>query len=79
MKTRPERAGHRQANRGVATVIVLVLLFLMVAFIAGNSANLHSLELELRRVERLQLRKYQPGASTNAPPAARAVGHSQAK
>jgi hypothetical protein len=79
MRTCFETACNRQGNRASATVIVLVLLFLMVAFIAGNSANLHSLELELRRVERLQLRKYQPGASTNAPPVAPAVGPSRAK
>jgi len=77
MKTRPESAANRKANRGVATVVVLVLLFLMVAFIAGNSGNLHSLELELRRVERLQLRKYQPGASTNAPLLAPAIQGAQ--
>jgi hypothetical protein len=67
MKICPKAASNRKGNRGAATLIVLVLLFLMVAFIAGNSANLHSLELELRRVEHLQLRKYQPRPSTNAP------------
>jgi len=79
MKTRPQTLGHRRANRASAAVVVLALLFLMVAFIAGNSANLHSLELELRRVERLQLRKYQPGATTNALAAAPAEEPSRAK
>jgi len=79
MKTRLIPAGNRNGSRGSATVIVLALLFLMVAFIAGNSANLRSLELELRRVERIQLRKYQPRPGASALPARAALDRSPAK
>ena len=68
MKTRslPSPAARQ---RGAAALIVLILLFLMVAFIAGNSVTLHKLQRELRLVETRQLQRYSPKAPKASPSA----------
>lgn len=70
IRFRPSPAARQ---RGAAALIVLILLFLMVAFIAGNSVTLHKLKRELRLVETRQVQRYsaappksRPAASTNA-------------
>jgi cell division protein FtsB len=62
MKTRP--LDRRASRAGLATVVVLVLLFLVFAFIAGNALVLRNLKRELRRVEHVQQLKYLPPATT---------------
>ncbi len=60
----------RSTQSGIASVVVLILLFLMVAFLAGNSVVLSSLKRELVRLDRIQARQYPPPARTNSPPPA---------
>jgi len=47
-------------ERGSATVLVLTLLALLMAFAIGNSLVLHHLQADLKRVEHHQLEKYAP-------------------
>ena len=47
-------------ERGFATVLVLTLLALLLAFAIGNGLVLHHLRAELKRVEQHQLEKYAP-------------------
>jgi len=58
----------RWGERGVATLVVLMFLFLMMAFIWTNSAALSRLKSDLRLVEQRQLKKYQAPGATNAAP-----------
>ena len=47
-------------ERGSATLLVITLLTLLMAFAIGNSVVLHHLRAELKRVEHHQLEKYAP-------------------
>jgi len=68
ISTRCGRPATRGAERGTATLVVLVLLLLMAALIAINSSMVRQLKRELQRVEKVQLRKYDGRAVTNPPP-----------
>ncbi len=71
MKTRPN--SYPPARQlGAAALVVLILLFLMMAFIVGNSVTLHKLKRELRLVETRQTQRHsathskaRPAAATN--------------
>ena len=56
----------RRGERGSAAIVVLVLLFLIVAFAEGNSVTLRSLKRELQLLDERQLKKYGDAAVTNA-------------
>ncbi len=57
MKTVASTQGR---ERGSAVVVVLALLLLTLAFMAGNDVTLRSLRREMQIIEERQLRKYQP-------------------
>lgn len=57
MRTAPHARG---GQCGSAVVVVLALLLLIVAFLAGNDVTLRSLRRELQIVDERQLQKYQP-------------------
>jgi hypothetical protein len=72
MKTHPSPATRQ---RGTAIVVVLAVLVLIVAFMAGNNVTLRSLHREVQLIEKRQLRKYgrsdaASGAVGRATPAA---------
>ena len=54
----------RRGEQGLATLVVLMFLFLMMAFIWTNSAALSHLKSDLRLVEQRQLKKYQTPTAT---------------
>lgn len=64
MKLKPS-ARHRQ--RGVAVLVLLVLLVLIGAFMAANQVTLRSLHRELELLEHQQARKYGALAVMPAP------------
>ncbi len=64
MKLQPS-ARHRQ--RGVAVLVLLVLLVLIGAFMAANQVTLRSLHRELELLDRQQARKYGALAVKPAP------------
>ena len=66
MRTRSAHQHQRRGERGSAAIVVLVLLFLIVAFAAGNTVTLRSLKRELQLVEQRQLTKYGAAAVTNS-------------
>lgn len=53
-------ASNQGSERGSAVIVVLALLFLTLAFIAGNDVTLRSLRREMQIIEERQLRKYEP-------------------
>jgi hypothetical protein len=58
-------------ERGMAVVVVLAVLVLILAFMAGNNVTLRSLHREMQLIEQRQLRKYElphprPGAVRQA-------------
>ena len=61
----------RRGERGSATVLVLALVAMMMAFLTANQLVLHNLKRELRIVEQKQLKKFQPPAAKPAAPPAR--------
>lgn len=62
------RCDPRPEPRGSALIVVLAILFLVLAFMAGNDVTLRSLKRELQILERHQLEKYASPRSP-APPA----------
>jgi hypothetical protein len=65
MNTRLHPSASQSSNRGMATIAVIVILFVVLSFLAANTVALHNLKRELRRVEQLQLRRYGPALVTN--------------
>lgn len=59
------RAAGRRDERGTALLVVLALLVLIMAFMAGNNVTLRALKQELQILDKHQLQKYGPLASTN--------------
>ena len=51
---------------GSAAIVVLVLMFLILAFAQGNTVTLNSLKRELHLLDQQQLKKYGEAAVTNA-------------
>ena len=52
----------RRGERGFASVIVLILIFVMIALLLGNNRALHLLKRDLQRIEERQaLRASRPG------------------
>ena len=62
-------------EHGSATLVVFILLTIMVTLLVANSVTLHHLRMEMRLIEREQLKKY----GTNAPPALRAQPERRAR
>jgi len=67
MTYRSHRSITHRRPQGSATLVVLMFLLLMMAFVWSNSAALSHLKSDLRLLEQRQLRKYQAAGSTNAP------------
>jgi len=53
-------ASTQGSERGSAVIVVLALLLLILAFMAGNDVTLRSLRREMQIIEERQLRKYEP-------------------
>lgn len=64
------RITRPKSNRAFATLIVLLILAMMVAFVAANSSALFDLKREIKNVEKRQQLHWQKldAAKTNAPP-----------
>ncbi|HOB99696.1 MAG TPA: hypothetical protein PKM43_13270 [Verrucomicrobiota bacterium] len=63
-------ASTQGSERGSAVIVVLALLLLILAFMAGNDVTLRSLRREMQIIEERQLRKYEPpepGSSQTGP------------
>ena len=67
MNTRFPGSQRAAGQRGAASIVVLIMLFIMMAFIMGNSVALHNLKREIRRVEERQLRRWGMSPRTNVP------------
>lgn len=71
MKARPQAAPPRKASAphpeaGFASVVVLILTFVMIALLLGNTRVLEALKRDLQRVEQRQLARPANDASTAA-------------
>jgi hypothetical protein len=55
----------RVRQDGFAVVILLAMVILILAFLAGNDVTLRSLKREVQLIERKQLMRYPPGHATN--------------
>lgn len=63
-------ARKRQAQRGVAVIVVLALLAIILLYIGANARTLYYLGRELKLIERQQLQRLaQPLPRTNSIPA----------
>lgn len=49
----------RGSQRGIATVIVLVVFTVVLLLVLGNTVALHHLKREIQRVEKVQLEKFE--------------------
>ena len=61
-------ASTQGSERGSAVIVVLALLLLILAFMAGNDVTLRSLRREMQIIEERQLRKYEPPESGDSRP-----------
>ena len=60
----------KSGRRGSAVIVVLALLVLIMAFMAGNNVTLRSLRQDMQIIEERQLRKYEslkPGLARTRP------------
>jgi hypothetical protein len=58
-------SGRRNGEGGFVAVVMLAMVILILAFLAGNDVTLRSLKREIQLIERHQLAKYPPGHATN--------------
>jgi hypothetical protein len=69
MKTfpNPDRnlSPSRQAESGMAVILVMALLAIILVYVAGNLGTLHHVSRELRLIEQKQVRRLESISATN--------------
>ena len=65
----PLRRGARRRQAGTMLIVVMALLAVISMLLICNSQILFSLKQELKRVEKLQLKKYTPPPAPPTPSA----------
>lgn len=76
---RTSRASSDGRQRGFVVVVLLAMVVLMLAFLAGNDVTLRSLKREVQLIERQQLMRYPPGHATNRVTAVRTLNTDAAR
>ena len=64
MKTSPDYSNHPRAQRGSATLVVLVMLGIMMIFFATNLVTIRVLTRELKLVDKKQVERLRSGATS---------------